>query len=65
MKQSHALRCEVVELPNYHVCSRLKDTIQARLDKGWTLRAAPVVTTTLGEMVYLIFVRKEAKRSSP
>ena len=61
MKQSHKLRCEIVEIPDSHVRGRLKETIQARLDRGWTLRAAPVLPGAFGSMLYLIFVRKEAK----
>lgn len=36
---------------------RLQEEVQLRLDLDWTLRAAPCI----GEIVYLIFVRKEAK----
>lgn len=61
MKQSHVLRCEVVPVvassPPKGAGNRLQEEVQRRLDCGWTLRAAPATDG----MVYLIFVRKEAK----
>lgn len=61
MKQSHVLRCKVVPVvaasPPKGAGNRLQEEVQRRLDRGWTLRAAPSVDG----MVYLIFVRKEAK----
>ena len=62
MKQSHHMRCEIV-VPTSNgggkegVARELAKEIQERLDKGWTLRAAPV----MNGQPYLIFVRKEAK----
>jgi hypothetical protein len=65
MKQSHKLRCEIVPVVvslsagggTHNVQKKLRETIQERLDKGWTLRAAP----TEDGVAYLTFVRKEAK----
>ncbi len=67
MKQSHVLRCEVAALRCSGngvvdcISTWIAEETQKRLDRGWTLRAAPVVDS----VIYLIFVRKEAKRSSP
>lgn len=69
MKQSHVLRCEVVPIVISLSCGGGKEAvrkavqgeIQRRLGEGWTLRAAP----SEDGVAYLVFVRKEAKRSSP
>jgi hypothetical protein len=44
----------------YQFGLHIQEEVQKRLNKGWMLCAAPVV----GELVYLIFVRDEAKLSS-
>lgn len=62
MKQSHIMKCEVVpigisQLSPMCNSKTIQLEVQKRLDKGWTLRAAP----THDEYIYLIFVRKEIK----
>jgi len=72
MKQSHVLRCETVPIPcgsppghphpptvarTKNISAWISKEIQERLDKGWTLRAAP----TVDGVVYLVFVCKEAR----
>jgi hypothetical protein len=67
MKQSHTMRCEVVPFvislsyggSSDRIKNKLSNAIQERLDKGWTLRAAP----SDNGVTYLVFVRKEAKQS--
>jgi hypothetical protein len=52
--------CEVDMILTYQFGLHIQEEVQKRLNKGWMLCAAPVV----GELVYLIFVRDEAKLSS-